>query len=98
MAVWCPLQKLFMKSRCCVDCRIYGWGYFLVFGPLLLLPNFFTVSLAASAAALLVRWEIACARHPERFWTGSNAALRCESCARRHYGCKRRGVQRTDMR
>ncbi len=26
MVIWCPLQTVFMKSRCCVDCRIYGWG------------------------------------------------------------------------
>jgi len=94
MVIWCPLQKAFTKSRCCVDCRIYGWGYFLVFGPLLLLPpDFFTISLALLSLALLIRWETAYALHPERFWSGSNISLRCNNCTSRDCELKRHIVR-----
>lgn len=98
MLIWCPLQKIFMKSRCCVDCRIYGWGYFLVFGPLLLLPGFFTISLAAFAIALLIRWEVSYALHPERFWSGSNILLHCQNCTTRHCELKRQIARRVNTR
>lgn len=80
IAIWCPLQKLFMKSRCCADCRIYGWGYFLVFGPLLLLPDFYTLSLVALSLVLLIRWEVRFKLYPERFFAKSNAAISCAGC------------------
>lgn len=81
IAIWCPIQKIFMRSRCCADCRIYGWGYFLVFGPLLLLPDFYTLSLAALSLILLIRWEVRFKLHPERFFPNSNAAINCKMCA-----------------
>lgn len=80
MMFWCPLQKFFMKSLCCNNCRIYGWGYFFDFGLLLLLPGAFSYSLVFLALFLLVRWEMAYAAHPELFWAGTNTALRCSNC------------------
>jgi hypothetical protein len=90
MLFWCPLQALFMKSRCCANCRIYGWGYFFDFGLLLLLPGVFTYSLAALSLLLLVRWERAYAAYPERFWAGSNLALRCDNCTEKSCSLKRK--------
>lgn len=80
IAIWCPIQKLFMHSHCCADCRIYGWGYFLVFGSLILLPNFYTLSLVALSLILLVRWEVRFKLYPERFFPYSNAAINCKMC------------------
>lgn len=81
IAIWCPIQKIFMRSRCCADCRIYGWGYFLVFAPLCLLPDFFTISLVMLSLILLIRWEVRFKLHPERFFPHSNAAINCSMCA-----------------
>ncbi len=80
MIFWCPLQKFFMKSLCCKNCRIYGWGYFFDFGLLLLLPGVLSYSLVFLALLLLVRWEFAYATHPEKFWAGTNTSLRCSNC------------------
>ena len=32
------------------------------------------------ALIVMLRWELLFARHPERFWRGSNASIRCENC------------------
>ena len=32
------------------------------------------------ALIVMLRWELVFARHPERFWRGSNASIRCENC------------------
>lgn len=90
MTFWCPLQALFMDNRCCVDCRIYGWGYLLITGPLLLIPSFYTYSLAAMAMFLFIRWEILYRLHPERFWEGSNRAIRCGDCVEQGCAYKRK--------
>ena len=29
---------------------------------------------------VLIHWEITCASHPERFWSGSNRTLQCSVC------------------
>jgi len=87
MLFWCPLQQVFMKSRCCANCRIYGWGHFLVCGLLVFLPGFFTWSLALLSLGLMIRWEAALLWHPERFWSGSNATLRCNNCTEK--ACQR---------
>jgi hypothetical protein len=89
MFVWCPLQHFFMKARCCINCRIYGWGYFLVYAPLFIIVDFFTWSLAIMSLILLIRWEIIYFRHTERFWAGSNAALQCSNCSERSCELKR---------
>lgn len=78
--VWCPLREWFMKNKCCTTCRIYSWGFAMMFSPLLFIPSFWTYSLLAVSAVILVRWEIVYARHPERFFEVSNKALRCSRC------------------
>lgn len=79
--IWCPLRAWILKAKCCATCRIYGWGFAMMYSPLLFIPSFWTYSLLLMAAVILVRWEIAHARHPERFYGVSNKALRCGRCA-----------------
>ena len=45
----------------------------LVFG-------FFTRSLPLLAAVIRGIWELSVLLHPERFWSGSTAALTCAAC------------------
>jgi len=77
----CPLRSWIMKNKCCTTCRIYSWGFAMMLSPLLLIPSFWTYSLAAMAFFILIRWEVAYIRHPERFFELSNQALRCSRCA-----------------
>lgn len=83
MVLFCPFQKFFMGNRCCVDCRIFDWGYFMMYTPMLFIKSFFSWSLFFVACIIVIRWEITYARHPERFWEGSNAAIRCKNCTDR---------------
>lgn len=77
---FCPFQTFIMKNRCCVNCRIYDWGHLMMFTPLLFIRNFFSWSLFFTALVVLIRWEIGYAKHPERFWSGSNKTLQCVNC------------------
>lgn len=77
---FCPFQTWFMKNKCCGSCRIYNWDYVMMCTPLVLIPNLFTIGLFSLALSLLIVWEIAVARHPERFSEATNAALRCANC------------------
>ncbi len=77
---YCPFQSVIMKNRCCVNCRIYDWGHFMMFVPMLFIRNFFSWSLFFTSAVVLIRWEIVYAKHPERFWSGSNTTLQCRNC------------------
>lgn len=81
---FCPFQKWMMKNKCCATCRIYNWDYAMMFTPFLFLlakpgPVLHYVMLA-SALAVLFLWEIAYARHPERFTENTNDRLSCKSC------------------
>lgn len=80
IVMFCPFQSFIMKNHCCVSCRIFDWGWFMMYTPLLFIKSFFTWSLFFTSCVLLIRWEFVYARHPERFWRGSNAAIRCENC------------------
>ena len=77
---FCPFQTILMKNKCCAGCRIYNWDYAMMFTPFILLPGLFTWTLLGAAIALLIRWEVAFARHPERFSEVSNASVKCENC------------------
>lgn len=77
---FCPFQTLIMKNKCCVNCRIYDWGHFMMFTPMLFIKNFFSWSLFFTSCVVLIHWEIIYARHPERFWSGSNKKLQCTNC------------------
>ena len=78
--LFCPFQTGIMKNRCCVNCRIYDWGHFMMFTPMLFIKNFFSWSLFFTSCVVLIKWEIIYAKHPERFWDGSNKTLKCANC------------------
>mgnify|MGYP006988974954 CR=1 FL=1 len=42
---FCPFQTFIMKNKCCINCRIYDWGHFMMFTPMLFIRNFFSWSL-----------------------------------------------------
>ena len=77
---FCPFQTSIMKNKCCVNCRIYDWGHFMMFTPMLFIRNFFSWSLFFTSAVVLIHWEVTYAKHPERFWSGSNKTLQCAHC------------------
>ena len=77
--IWCPF-RLMLGNRCCTTCRIFNWDHIMMLSPLALAPGFFGWSLVLAAGAVLIVWEAGVARHPERFWYGSNEALRCSAC------------------
>lgn len=77
---FCPFQTYIMKNRCCVNCRIYGWGHFMMFTPMLFIRNFFSWSLFFTSLVVLIHWEIIYAKYPERFWYGSNKTIQCANC------------------
>jgi len=78
--IFCPFQTVIMKNKCCVNCRIYDWGHFMMFTPMLFIQNFFSWSLFFTSCVVLIKWEIVYAKHPERFWSGSNKNLQCVNC------------------
>ena len=89
VVIWCPFQRFLMKNRCCVNCRIFNWGFFMIFTPFLFIRNFFTWSLFFMSCVLLIRWEWSINKYPERFWEGSNEVLKCANCKDRV--CKIKG-------
>lgn len=78
--LFCPFQSFIMKNKCCVNCRIYEWGHFMMFTPMLFIKNFFSWSLFFTSLVVLLHWELTYAKHPERFWSGSNDNLKCANC------------------
>lgn len=77
---FCPFQEWMMKNKCCGSCRIYNWDYIMMFTPLILIRNFYALSLFALSLALLIKWEADFKLHPERFYENSNASLACKNC------------------
>ena len=77
---FCPFQTYIMKNKCCVNCRIYDWGHFMMFTPMLFIKNFFSWSLFFTSLIVLIHWEIVYAKYPQRFWSGSNKTLQCGTC------------------
>lgn len=85
---WCPFQKLLMKNRCCATCRIFNWDQIMIMTPALFMTGFFTTSLLLLSLIILLIWEVAFIRAPERFLEISNQTLSCRFCTdhlcRRH--------------
>ena len=77
---WCPFRVWFMKNRCCTTCRIFNWDHMMRFSPLVFIPGFYTWTLCLASFIVFLVWEITFALHPERFWEGTNAALKCSNC------------------
>lgn len=76
----CPFQTWIMKNRCCTVCRIYNWDFAMMFTPYIFIPNGYAWSLLAMSIILLIRWEIAVRKYPERFSDRTNACVSCENC------------------
>ena len=81
VVLWCPLQLLLMHNRCCTTCQIFNWDAIMVATPLVFVGGWFGWILVALAVVILVRWELAAVRHPERFDQRTNARLTCAQCA-----------------
>ena len=77
---WCPFRVFIMKNRCCITCRIFNWDHMMMFFPGICCVGFFSWSLCLMAVAVFVIWEITFAKHPERFYDGTNCALTCANC------------------
>ena len=77
---FCPFQFFLMHNRCCVNCRIFAWGAWMMAAPLMLVPHFYAQSLFGTGVLVLAVWEIRYHRHPERFWEDSNQTLQCTQC------------------
>ena len=77
---YCPFQSHIMKNKCCVNCRIYDWGHFMMFTPMLFIHSFYSLSLFFTSAVVLIHWELIYAKYPERFYSGSNKRLQCANC------------------
>ena len=92
--IYCPFQKIFMKNRCCVTCRIFNWDSMMVCTPLLFLPSWFSYTLCALALVILIRWEIVFNRHPERFSERFNLNLRCAGC--REKLCRMKNINHSE--
>lgn len=87
--LFCPFQTLLMKNKCCINCRIYDWGHFMMFTPMLFIKNFYSWSLFFTSVVVVIHWEITYSKHPERFWEGSNNTLQCANCKERTCQVKR---------
>ena len=83
---WCPFRVWFMKNRCCTTCRIFNWDHMMMFSPIVFIPGFYAWSLCLAALVVFIVWEITFALHPERFWEGTNTALKCANCTDRLCG------------
>ena len=89
---YCPFQSHIMKNRCCINCRIYDWGHFMMFTPMIMIKSFYTWSLFFMAAIVLIHWELVYAKHPERFYFGSNKRLQCANCKDKTCQIKRKVI------
>ncbi|WP_434799698.1 hypothetical protein [Terrisporobacter vanillatitrophus] len=83
--VWCPFHKLFFKSKCCNECRIYNWDHVMFCTPLLLIKSFWSYSLFLLSFFTFIQWEYMIKKHPERFSPLSNKKLQCKGC---DYNCR----------
>lgn len=83
--VWCPFHKLFFKSKCCNECRIYNWDHVMFCTPLLLIKSFWSYSLFLLSLFAFIQWEYMIRKYPERFSPLSNKKLQCKDC---NYHCR----------
>lgn len=89
VVVWCPIQIVFMRNRCCATCQIFNWDGIMAATPLIFVGGWFGWPIVALSVIVLLRWEIAAARHPERFDESTNARLSCVQCTEKL--CRIRG-------
>lgn len=77
---FCPFQTFLMGNRCCVNCRIFAWGAWMMAAPLMLVRHWYAQTLFWAGAVVFAVWEVRFFRYPERFWFGSNRRLQCAHC------------------
>lgn len=87
LLIWCPFRDVFMKNRCCTQCRIYNWDTWMLVLPLAFTGGFYGWSLFGMALIAAGVWELQYHMHPERFYPQTNAGIRCENC-KGEIGCK----------
>lgn len=80
VVAWCPLQLALMRNRCCTTCQIFNWDAIMTATPLIFAPSLFSFIYIVLSIVVLVRWELAFVRHPERFDERTNASLSCANC------------------
>lgn len=78
--MWCPFRVWFLKNRCCTTCRIFNWDHFMMFTPLVFVDSFYCKSLFYCGLLVMLIWEYRIHRYPERFYEGTNEALKCRNC------------------
>lgn len=91
---FCPFQFFLMHNRCCVNCRIFAWGSWMMAAPLMCVPHWYSWTLFGTGLLVLLVWEVRFHRYPERFWSGSNRNLQCSSCREQLCRYKRPKVKR----
>lgn len=77
---FCPFQYFMMHNRCCVTCRIFAWGAWMMTAPLLLVPHIYAIGLVLAGTLVLICWEVRYRRYPERFSEQTNELLQCGNC------------------
>lgn len=55
----CPFQLFLMGNRCCVNCRIFAWGSWMMVTLLVLIPSPVTAVPLLLGLSLLIRWGTA---------------------------------------
>ena len=85
---FCPFQTFLMHNRCCVNCRIFAWGSWMMATPLAFISHIYAQTLVGAAVLVLMVWEYRFYHHPERFWFGSNRHLQCVHCKEQLCRCK----------
>ena len=80
VVLWCPLQLVLMRKRCCTTCQIFNWDGIMTTTPLIPFIGWFPSILVVLSLVVLARWELAFMRHPERFDDRTNASLQCANC------------------
>lgn len=78
--IWCPFRELFLKNTCCNTCRISNWDRLMKVSILLIIPNFYTLTINVIALVIFLYWEYQHQFHTERFYRVSNKRLLCSSC------------------
>lgn len=87
LLIWCPFRDVFMKNRCCTQCRIYNWDTWMLVLPLAVTGGFYGLSLFGMALVVTGLWEWNYHRYPERFYPQTNRNLQCGAC-KGEPGCK----------
>ena len=90
---YCPFQRVFIRNKCCNTCPIYNWDCMMIAFPLIPvvfmnvgLIRWISLIMILVALVVLILWELAYKRTPEKFSEETNMYLKCENC--KEYSCK----------